>query len=344
MKKVIVAPLYWGLGHASRCVPIIRALKKYQYTPVLASDGEALRFLQQEFPELESIELPSYQISYGKNLKWSLIKKFFSIQRTAKKEQRIIEAYVEDNSDVVGVISDNRFGAYSQKVTSVYITHQLQVLSGIFTPFTSFFHQRIIKKFDECWVPDEQGLKFSGQLSSTAKKLDQKYIGILSRFQKKQVTNEIDVLIVLSGPEPNRSDLESKILNELNDFNGTVVLVRGVVEESRKSRKSGNIQIVNYMLSEELEKTLNSAKLIICRSGYSSVMDLISLGKKALLIPTKGQNEQEYLAEYLQEKEYFSYVKEKDFSINSLDLIRNRDWEFENGELEKSLFCLFKRK
>ncbi len=344
MKKVIVAPLYWGLGHASRCVPIIHALKRNHFTPVLASDGEALYFLQKEFPELEVITLPSYQISYGKNLKWSLVKKLFSIQKVVKQERKVIDAYVENNSNVVGIISDNRFSVRSHKVPSVYITHQLNVLSGFFTPLTSFIHQRIIRKFDECWIPDEPGSQFSGKLSLTTKKLHQKYIGILSRFKEKHSTEEAGVLIVLSGPEPNRSELERRMIEVFKHSERSVTLVRGKVESEQIKRKEGKIQVVNYMLSEELENVINSAELVICRSGYSSVMDLVSLGKKALLIPTEGQNEQEYLGRYLQEKGYFSYVREKDFSINSVELALRYDLKFERKELEEDLFGLFKRK
>ena len=344
MKKVIVAPLYWGLGHASRCVPIINALKRNHFTPVLASDGEALYFLQKEFPELEVITLPSYQISYGKNLKWSLLKKLFSIQKVVQQERKIIDAYIENNSNVVGIISDNRFGVRSQKVPSVYTTHQLNVLSGLFTPLTSFIHQRIIRKFDECWIPDEPDSQFSGKLSIATKKLRQKYIGVLSRFQEKQSAEEIDILIVLSGPEPNRSALERKMIEVFKDSERSVILVRGKVESEQIKRKEGKIQLVNYMLSAELESAMNAARLVVCRSGYSSVMDLVSLRKTALLIPTEGQNEQEYLGRYLQEKGYFSYARETDFSINSLELVQAYDLKLERKELEEELFGLFKRK
>lgn len=134
-KKIIVAPLNWGLGHASRCIPIIQFLQKNHYTPVLASDGEALLFLRKEFPDLESLELPSYEISYAKNLKIGLLMQAPKVMNAVLKEQKVLQKYIVENREVVGVISDNRLGVRSTAVPSVYITHQLRVLSGC----TSFF-------------------------------------------------------------------------------------------------------------------------------------------------------------------------------------------------------------
>lgn len=344
MKKVIVAPLNWGLGHASRCVPIIKALQKEQFIPIIASDGKALEFLQKEFPQLDSIELPSYQISYGKHLKWNLFKKIPAILKAAQKERNIIHQYLEKNEDVVGIISDNRFGVRSTKVSSVYITHQINVLSGIFTPLTSYFHQRIIKKFDECWIPDEKESMFSGRLSRSQKKLNQKYIGVLSRFQKKEVEKKNNVLILLSGPEPNRTQLENKLQNIFSRTSQKVLLVQGRVEAKQKTTQNGNVTTVNYMLSEELEKAINSSEMVICRSGYSSIMDLVSLHKKAVLIPTKNQNEQEYLAKYLHDIEYFSVVLEDKISIEKLEKIKELKTDFEVKRLDENLFRLFQSK
>ena len=183
MKKIIVAPLNWGLGHASRCIPIINSLLENSFTPIIASDGNALLFLKKEFPDLEFLELPSYNISYAKNLKWSLLLQIPIILRSIKKEGKYIDDFVTENN-VIGIISDNRFGVRSKKVHSVYITHQITVLSGIFTFFTSKIHQNIIRKFDECWIPDFENSEFSGKLSVSKNNLNQKYIGVLSRFKK----------------------------------------------------------------------------------------------------------------------------------------------------------------
>ena len=334
MKKIIIAPLNWGLGHATRCVPIIKELQKSNFTPVIASDGTALQFLIKEFPSLEFFELPSYKISYGRNLKWSLIRKIPTIVRAVHKERLLIQEYIHQNPDVVGIISDNRFGCYYTKIPSVYITHQLNVLSGFLTPVTSFFHRRVIRKYNECWIPDEENSLYSGKLSRSSKNLNQKYIGVLSRFKKQELPQDIDVLILLSGPEPNRTQLEIKLTSIFKTSSKKVYLIQGIVEKTQKTTKENQLTIVNFMLTKQLEHTLNLSKMVICRAGYSSVLDLVSLRKKALLIPTKFQNEQEYLAKYLQQKGYFSFVKERKVNKNTLDVFP----EFTPANYQKKVF------
>jgi len=334
MKKIIIAPLNWGLGHATRCVPIIKELQKSNFTPVIASDGTALQFLIKEFPSLEFFELPSYKISYGRNLKWSLIRKIPTIVRAVHKERLLIQEYIHQNPNVVGIISDNRFGCYYTKIPSVYITHQLNVLSGFLTPVTSFFHRRVIRKYNECWIPDEENSVYSGKLSRSTKNLNKKYIGVLSRFKKQELPQDIDVLILLSGPEPNRTQLEIKLTSIFKTSSKKVYLIQGVVEKIQKTTKENQLTIVNFMLTKQLEHTLNLSKMVICRAGYSSVLDLVSLRKKALLIPTKFQNEQEYLAKYLQQKGYFSFVKERKVNKNTLDVFP----EFTPANYQKKVF------
>ena len=334
MKKIIIAPLNWGLGHATRCVPIIKELQKSNFTPVIASDGTALQFLIKEFPSLEFFELPSYKISYGRNLKWSLIRKIPTIVRAVHKERLLIQKYIHQNPNVVGIISDNRFGCYYTKIPSVYITHQLNVLSGFLTPVTSFFHRRVIRKYNECWIPDEENSVYSGKLSRSSKNLNQKYIGVLSRFKKQELPQDIDVLILLSGPEPNRTQLEIKLTSIFKTSSNKVYLIQGIVEKTQKTTKENQLTIVNFMLTKQLEHTLNLSKMVICRAGYSSVLDLVSLRKKALLIPTKFQNEQEYLAKYLQQKGYFSFVKERKVNKNTLDVFP----EFTPANYQKKVF------
>jgi len=344
-KKIIVAPLNWGLGHASRCIPIIKALMQEDFLPVIAGDGGSLAFLKKEFPTLEAIDLPSYQISYRKNLKWNLLKKYPSIRKAVRKEYKIINQYIEDHSDVAGILSDNRFGVRSPKVPSIYITHQVNVLAGILTPFTSFVHQQIIKKFDECWIPDEQDSKFSGRLSQSRRNLNQKFVGVLSRFEKKNLDKEIDILIVLSGPEPNRTELEQKITRKFDGTELNVCLVQGKVETEEKTSIHGKFTMINYVLSEKLEHLLNTSKYVVCRSGYSSVMDLVSMEKRALLIPTRHQTEQEYLAQYHHKNRLFEVVKEHEL------LEKKINWEFDASpktfkkkEFDPTLFRLFQGK
>lgn len=345
MRKIIIAPLNWGLGHATRCIPIINVLQENNFTPLIASDGAALALLRKEFPKLEYLKLPSYNIRYGKNLKTSLLKQATKVLSVVKNEQKIIEHYVTNNKDLVGIISDNRLGVRSEKVPSVYVTHQLNVLSGWTTFFTSKIHQSFIKKFDECWIPDKEGSILSGKLSLMEQpSIPTKYTGILSRFKAENIPLKNDILILLSGPEPNRTSLEHKLFMEFKNYKGKIVLVRGIIEDKQKFYYQGNIEVHNYLLSRELEKELNQSKLIICRSGYSSIMDLAIVGKKAFFIPTKGQNEQEYLASNLETQKIAPYIHEDKFKIKHLENIKFYDgFDPAKAKFNSNLLHLFER-
>ena len=314
------------MGHATRCIPIINALLKANYEPVLASDGDALLLLQKEFPLLQSVELPSYNVSYpknGKNLKLKLFLQLPHIISAIKKERKIV-AQLIDNKNIDGIISDNRFGVYSKKVPSVYMTHQLKVLSEKTTFITTKIHQQFIRKFDECWIPDvEENPNFSGNLGHLKNPgFNLKYLGILSRFLPEKLEIKYDLVLLLSGPEPQRTLLENKLLLELKDFKGRVLMVRGVFSAAEITAPN-NFKIVNYLLANELEQAINQSNLVIARSGYSTIMDLAALGKKAFFIPTPGQFEQEYLAKMLQENSVAPYVKQDEFKAEKLSDLTN---------------------
>lgn len=344
-KKVIVAVLNWGLGHASRCIPIIQKLLQQDYIPILASDGNALSFLQKEFPYLESILLPSYKINYGNHLKLNLILQIPRIYYAIKKENKNIDAYLKKNKNIVGIIADNRFGCYNKEIQSIYITHQLNVLSGLFTFFTSKIHQIFIKKFDECWVPDTSNSYLSGKLSLLKNKnIKVNYIGALSRFKKENLVKNINYLIILSGPEPNRTILEKKLIKE---FLGKekVVFVLGRIEKKQKKWKENGIIFYNYQLQKELNYTLNSAQVVICRSGYSTILDLAVLQKKAFFIPTHNQSEQEYLATFFKEKGIAPFCKENDFTFKQIQKIKDyKGFSFSKTEFNINLHSFFQSK
>lgn len=322
-KKIIIAPLNWGLGHASRCIPIINALISENFTPIIASDGIALQFLKKEFSTLETITLPSYNIKYRKNLKLSLILQFPQILKAVKEEQKIIDTFIKENTNVSGIISDNRFGLRSKKIPSVYITHQINVLAGFASFFASKIHQNIITKFNECWIPDTKNQQFSGKLSISNKNLNQKFIGVLSRFKKQDLEQNIDVLVVLSGPEPNRTRLEKKLISLFKNDTRKIVFVLGKLAQTQKKWTTNNCTFYNFVLSEKLETLINSSKIVICRSGYSSIMDLAVLAKKVFFIPTKNQPEQEYLASYLEKNKIAPSCNIDDFTLEKLKEIKN---------------------
>lgn len=325
MKNILVAPLNWGLGHATRCIPIINELIKNNYTPIIASDGVALALLKKEFPDLLALELPSYNIEYakkGKNFKWKLLKNSPNTINAIVNEKKVVKKWVSEYN-LSGIISDNRLGVYSKKVPSVFITHQIRVMSGKTTWISSKIHQKLIKKYTECWVPDVEGFpNLSGKLGHVKKfNINLKYIGVLSRLEKEVVPEVYDLMVIISGPEPQRTLLEEKLISELNEFSKPVLFVKGKVEAEQKIEKTDNIVFYNFMTSEELQKAFNSSNKVLCRSGYTTVMDLAKLEKKAFFIPTPGQFEQEYLAKLYHEVNLVPTASQDDFVIADLKQI-----------------------
>ena len=321
-KTILIAPLNWGLGHATRCIPIIKALQENDYVPIIASDGIALELLRKEFPYLQSLELPSYQIEYaknGKNFKWKLLQNCPKMIEAILEEKKTIKKWVK-KYQIDGIISDNRLGVFSQKVPSVFITHQLNVMTGNTTWITSKLHQHIIKKYAECWVPDfEETPNLTGKLGHIKKAdFEIKYIGPLSRIQKKTIPKRYDLMVILSGPEPQRGILEEKLKKEILGFKGKTIFIKGIVEKDQKKDEIGDVSYCNFMNSRQLEQTFNESETILCRSGYTTIMDLVKLGKKAFFIPTPGQYEQEYLAEKFKKEALVPYAKQDDFKIENL--------------------------
>lgn len=321
-KNILVAPLNWGLGHATRCIPIIRELEKNGYTPILASDGVALHLLQKEFPYLHYLELPSYGIEYAKkgaDFKWKLIKNSPKMIEAIFTEKKMVKKWIAE-FDLQGIISDNRLGVYSKKIPSVFMTHQLNVLSGKTTWISSKLHQYFIKKFTECWIPDiKENPNLTGKLGHLKNStLNLRYIGPLSRLAKKELPIKYNLMVILSGPEPQRTFLEQKLKNEVHLFAGNVLFINGIIESEQKIEKDENVTYYNFMTSTELETAFNQSEIVLCRSGYTTVMDLAKLQKKAFFIPTPGQFEQEYLAKRLKRNGFIPYAIQDDFKIENL--------------------------
>lgn len=345
-----MAPLNWGLGHATRCIPIIRELEKYGFLPSIASDGAALELLRKEFPHLKTYELPSYNITYtksGRMLKWKLLIDTPSILRAIKLEKKAIKA-LKEAENFSGIISDSRFGVRYKHLPTVFITHQLNVLSGNTTFLSSHIQRRYISKFTECWVPDvpKKG-NLSGFLGHLSYEEDfVKYIGILSRFEKKDLPIAYDFAIILSGPEPQRTLLETKLLQAFHESGKRILLIRGVMEENEFPEANAGIEVKNYLFGRELEDVLNSSEVIIARSGYSTLLDLAKLEKKAFFIPTPGQFEQEYLARRMMKLGWAPFCRQDDFKLSLLEQLKDYSGlKFSEYNCDFSaLFRLFERK
>ncbi|MCC6723987.1 MAG: glycosyltransferase [Saprospiraceae bacterium] len=308
LKKILVAPLGWGLGHATRCIPIIKELQQQGAEVLLASEGRALILLRQEFPELTCIELPSYDVKYAsRSMVWGIASQLPKILRAIWQEHWLLRKMVEQHG-IGAVISDNRYGFFSSKTRSVFITHQLHipVPKGL-KRLINFFNHLIVNYFDECWVPDlASEPNLSGSLSHPIPHLLRnkvRYLGALSRMQPPSSIPPIryDAIAVLSGPEPQRTELENLIVEQASLLPFKLLLVQGKPEQEAVNTNiyPENLHVVPSMTAEALNRAILESEVFIGRSGYSTVMDLARLGKPALLIPTPGQTEQAYLARKL---------------------------------------------
>lgn len=328
-KQILVAPLNLGIGYATRCTPIINALLSQGHTPILASDGCALDFLRKEFPKLACFELPSYNIchyekerSHKQKIVWDSPRILKAITKEKRATKKLVKTLQLD-----GIISDTRLGVYDKNVPCVFITHQLNVLAGNTNWFTSKIYRTIIKKFTECWIPDtNKKPNLSGKLGhSKSVNLPIKYIGVLSPLEKTKTATTYDLMVLLSGSEPQRSHLETKILEELKLFSGRVIFVRGVQEPIQKSKtlitEKAIINYYNFMKSKELQKVLNESKIVLSQSGYTTLLDLAKLEKKAYFIPTPGHYEQKYLAKRLEKNGLVPYSKQENFRIKDLSRV-----------------------
>lgn len=335
-KKLLVAPLDWGLGHATRCVPIIRDLLNNDCEVLLAGEGAQEKLLREEFPSLAFLPLKGYRIGYArKGLTAKLLLQIPSILRSINEENNWLKEQV-NTYRLDAVISDNRYGLYHTNVFSVFITHQLRIkssLGNLSEEILQKLNYRLINKFNECWVPDDEGENnLAGELSHPNKlpSISLKYIGALSRFKKLDIEEVKDhLLIILSGPEPQRTIFENKIIEELINYAGTATVVRGLPVEKNIIPSTNHIQFFNHLPTEELNKEMMKAEFIISRSGYSTVMDIAALQKKNILIPTPGQTEQEYLADHLIKKQFAFCIKQKDLSLqNTIEEARKIDYRF----------------
>ncbi len=323
-KSIFIAPLDWGLGHATRCVPIIKELLK-ENKVILGITPLTKPVFDEEFPNLETIELPAYNITYSKLLPlWvKLGTSYPKISGIIKKEHQLLDKLIDEKKlDVV--ISDNRFGLYNKKAHCVFMTHQLFLKAPVFENFAQSINKKYILKFNNIWVPDfeKEQESLSGELSHGKHYHSHvKYIGPKSRLSDvifEVEKNKYDYLILLSGPEPGRTTLENELLKKVENSNKKIALVRGSkfkIHDSRLER----IDVFDFPKKEELKKLILSSNTIICRSGYSTLMDMYLLEqKKLILIPTHGQSEQEYLAKYWHQKFGAKIISEH--NLNQLTL------------------------
>lgn len=296
------------------------------------------------------LDLPGYEIEYASTA-WGLAVKIVAqipkLLSAIKEEHAWLKKAVEENR-FDAVIADNRYGLYHPQVKSVFITHQLCIKAPL--KFAEDLLQetayQYINRFSECWVPDAEGENnLAGELSHTVNKpeVPLHYIGPLSRFQQNTSEgNGETLLVLLSGPEPQRTLLEERLLEDLSEYTQPVTLVRGLPGETEPLAIAENITVYNHLPAAGLEQQIRKAAIVISRCGYSTVMDLAAMQKRSILIPTPGQTEQEYLAKHLMQKNLAFCVEQAKFRLKKvLELARQFPYRpFEttnNGALQQTV-------
>ncbi len=326
-KKILLAPLDWGLGHTTRCISILKLLIDNGNSVTVACNNRQKAILIQEFTEIDFLYLEGYNVSYSNDkflLPFKLIGQLPKINKRIYQEHKWLNKIIKEHKFEV-VISDNRYGLYTQLIPSIFITHQLTIKAPFY--WLEYLLQKInysyINRFSQCWVPDyAENQNIAGLLSHPNKlpSIPVHYIGPLSRFKSKVYTSksyQYTYCFILSGPEPQRTIFEQIITSQIHLISSKCLLVRGIPENKITpiNLDSHFVTCFNHLKGNELEEAILNSEYIITRSGYTSAMELMSLQKKTILIPTPGQTEQEYIGEKLMAQKWALCVQQKDFNI-----------------------------
>jgi uncharacterized protein (TIGR00661 family) len=301
-KTILLSPLDWGLGHATRCITLIKILEKKNRI-FLAGDGLSGAFLQREFPHLPYLSLPGIKVKYPENgnMVWSMLKQSSAFFRAIRKEHELTQKLIHEHQ-IDLVVSDNRYGVYGKEIPSVFITHQVFIKAGIWSKAINRINHRYISKFDTLWIPDDETFPgLAGSLSHGKIKHPQThYIGPFSDLKDlpyQSNAEKCDVLCLLSGPEPQRSIFENALIHRFEKSNLKITFIRGTLQQKTFPSQ---FHVIDFATRTQVKELMLNAEKIICRSGYSTIMDLHVLGKKAEFHPTPGQTEQMYLAQLQQ--------------------------------------------
>jgi predicted glycosyltransferase len=332
--KILISPLHWGLGHAMRIVPISQQLHANGCTIFIAASSTLISLLKEECPYATFIDDNSVEIKYGATSISTTIKLLSQLPvllKQIKQEQLLVKQWIK-TYDINFIISDNRYGLYHAEVPSILITHQLNIQFVFGKKIIKKINERLIGKFFGCWVPDnaDKNKRVGGILTeNNSLKLKINYIGLLSRFGQIQAKNKEQInkqlLFILSGPEPQRTVFENKIIAEVTLHKIDGILVRGTQLINDKLDKSLFAACIDFANAALLKTLIENSNIIICRAGYSSIMDLICLQKKAMLVATPGQSEQVYLSKYVSSKKWFYSESQKHFSLQNVDRVNDFD-------------------
>lgn len=327
-KRVLICPLGWGLGHASRDIPIIEHFLNRGSEVLVAGDKQQVSLLTQRFSGIKTILFPSFKVKFsrGRSQLWPLARIAFLMPLFIIKEHFLLKRLVKEHH-IDLVISDNRYGLWNRRIKTIFITHQLKIFFpqpfGFLEPIGELFVIFFVKKFDECWVPDFSGKEsLAGNLSHPLKTgRNVYYIGILSRFSNYKVSQAdvaYDLVGIASGPSPQREMFIDEIAKLSRTHSLKTLIIKGEPEVGTAIYEIDGIEFVGHLEDFRFASIVKYSKRVICRAGYSSIMDMIALGISPIIVPTPGQTEQEYLVKYLSEKGIFKFVDQH--KIDSFDI------------------------
>lgn len=333
-KKIIISPMNWGFGHAGRMIPLALELRKKGHEILFCADRYVIPMLRRELPGISIIETDGLRIRYFRKIPlWiSVLLHLPHIIAVSVMEHRELKRLVaKHNPDII--ISDNRFGFWHKHIFSVYVTHMIRIpfpyAFRFMEPLGVWLHRKVIERFDLCLIPDFPGdLNLSGRLSHGVR-LPRNIVwcGPLSRFNTAAGTGQFInapatvsaastpvftapdpyCCLILSGPEPQRSILKEMITAAATGMH--LVILEGKGEHNTIVR-SENFTVVSNPYTALMKAIITGSSAVISRSGYTSLMELVSLNKGAVIIPTPGQPEQEYLGEYFDKKWGFVTVNQ----------------------------------
>ncbi|MEW5845407.1 MAG: glycosyltransferase [Bacteroidota bacterium] len=333
-KRVLLSPLAWGLGHATRIIPIINELSKKGYQVTVATNQELGALIKNYCPYSEIIDFysPKMRLKGGKKILIHIFSFLLKLPIAIAIEHIRLKRLLKDNTYSL-IVSDNRYGFRSKNVKSVIITHQLRVIPPKPFGFLKLPGEKIIKhllsKFDEVWIPDfNDKIRIAGILSEPNELQNLRYIGPLSRFFNPPSPSSAfhwDVAVIASGPEPQKSEFIKMLKACLLKTNLRCLILKGNPLETNRVETIGNITVVGILDKEGMAQAINNSKLVISRSGYSTIMDLLYLNKGAILVPTPGQTEQEYLAQRMNELGWFKTIVQNDFPEKLISILQEQE-------------------
>jgi UDP-N-acetylglucosamine transferase subunit ALG13 len=326
-------------------IPLARKLREMKNNVIIASGEEHLSMFRNELPGLSYINFPGFKPVYSGFFPQYLSLLFkipLLLYHLIVEHHRLKRIIAEYSLDII--VSDNRFGLWNRKVITVYVTHMPLIPFPehlkFLEPIGVLLHREIIKKYSLCFIPDLPGdLNLSGRLSHGIKLPDNvRYIGILSKFTyTEQSLNESQVklpykTVILSGPEPQREILKQKLVSLLKDKEPHTIMFEGNPGRIGEIARNGNITFYSHLPASPMKEIIEGSDSIITRSGYTTIMELVSLNCTALIIPTPGQTEQEYLAEYLSEKGWFYTVSQGEIDA---EILLNQGKTVWQGEINR---------